>query len=119
MILKWLLSVDKWPESVYYLIIPKQKGYKMILQPSPISSSKFTYSKETFTAEASDLRNIRLGKVYDDACDLGFTIVSEKTGKHAVFAEHAEIQNGEELGGWEFVCITPGLTHLKAVIFND
>ena len=91
----------------------------MILQPSPISSSRFTYSKGTFIAEASELGSFRLGRVYDDACDEGFTVISEKTGKPAVFAFNKEIQNGDEVGGWEFVCVTPGLKQLKAVVFND
>ena len=91
----------------------------MILNPSPISSTRFTFKGHTFSAEASDLRGIRLGRVYDDACDEGFTIVSEKTGKSAVFAAAGEIIHNEELGGWKFKCVTPGLTHLKAVIFND
>ena len=92
----------------------------MLLNPSPISSTRFTFKGHTFSAEASDLRGTRLGRVYDDACDEGFTIVSEKTGKSAVFAAADEIiHNGGELSGWSFVCVTPGLTHLKAVIFND
>ena len=91
----------------------------MLLNPSPTSSTRFTFKGHTFIAEASDLRDIHLGRVYDDACDEGFTIVSAKTGKGAVFAMHKTFNHGEEFGGWEFKCVTPGLTHLKAVIFND
>ena len=93
----------------------------MILNPAPISSNKFQYCSKSnsFIAEASELRGFKLGRVYDDACDEGFSIVSEKTGKSAVFALVAEIIHNEELGGWNFVCVTPGLKHLKAVIFND
>jgi len=93
----------------------------MILQPSPISSSKFTYSEGKFISEASDLgRQFMLGRVYDDACDEGFTIISEKTGNSAVFALHKENINADnETTDWEFVCVTPGLKFLKAVIFND
>lgn len=93
----------------------------MLLKPSPISSSSFTFKGESFSAEASELsRTFRLGRVYDDACDEGFTIISEKTGKGAVFALH-EIERDREgdLVSWIFKCVTPGLTHLKAVIYND
>lgn len=93
----------------------------MILNPSPISSDKFIYSSESksFIADASDLEGFKLGRVYDDACDEGFSIVSKKTGNSAVFAFEGQIIDNEELGGWNFVCVTPGLKHLKATIFND
>ena len=91
----------------------------MILNPAPISSTRFTFKGNTFSAEASELQGFKLGRVYDDACDEGFSIVSERTGKSAVFAAADEIIHNEELSGWEFKCVTPGLTHLKAVIFND
>lgn len=93
----------------------------MLLNPSPISSSKFSFKNAVFSAEASDFgRSFDLGRVYDDAYDEGFTIVSERTGKPAVFAlyNHDEDLEGD-VTAWIFKCVTPGLTHLKAVIFND
>lgn len=93
----------------------------MILTPNPISSSKFSFKGNTFSAEASDFgRKFGLGLVYNDACDEGFSIVSVKTGKIAVFAlnDHEEDSEGD-LISWIFKCVTPGLTHLKAVIYND
>ena len=92
----------------------------MILQPSPLSSKQFSFRRNQFTAMISDFgRLFSLGQVYDDACDEGFTIISERTGKSAVFTLYQEIRHNEEFCGWEFHCVTPGLTHLKAVIFND
>jgi len=93
----------------------------MILTPNPISSSRFTFKGNTFSAEASDFgRNFKLDRVYNDACDEGFSIVSTKTGKVAVFALYNHEEDGEgDLVSWIFRCVTPGLTHLKAVIFND
>lgn len=93
----------------------------MILTPNPISSNKFSFRGNTFTADASDLgRAFSLSRVWDDACDEGFSIVSVKTGRAAVFAlyDHDEDNEGD-VTGWLFKCVTPGLTHLKAVIFND
>jgi hypothetical protein len=59
----------------------------MTLQPSPISSSQFNYhpGENLLTAEASDLRDLRQGRVYDDACDVGFTVVSARTGAARIF----------------------------------
>ena len=93
----------------------------MLLTPNPVLSNKFSFKGNTFTAEASDLgKNFDLARVYDDACDEGFSIVSVKTRKVAVFAlyDHDEDAEGD-LCAWNFKCVTPGLTHLKAVIFND
>ena len=91
----------------------------MLLNPCPISSSRFLYKKGVFSAEMSELRDLKIGQVYDDACDVGFTIVSEKTGKPAVFARTSmEFREGD-LISVNFKCATPGLTHLKVVLFND
>lgn len=57
----------------------------MILKPSPVSTRRFTYLPEDkmFVAEASDLPGF--GRVYDDACDEGLTLVSHQTGTEVVF----------------------------------
>lgn len=97
----------------------------MLLTPSKVSSSLFSFKDDKFVAEVSELgktlnfRSFQFGRVFDDACDIGFTIVSEKTGKHAVFAMTNRLYDTEELQAWEFVCVTPGLQYLKATIFND
>ena len=92
----------------------------MLLKPAPISSSKFAFSRGAFIAEASDLRDLRLGRVYDDACDMGFTIISEKTGNAVVFAQTEDLFDKEgDLLSINFVSVTPGFTNLKVVIFND
>lgn len=93
----------------------------MLLTPNPVSSNKFSFRGNTFTADASDLGPaFALGRIWDDACDEGFSIVSEKTQRVAVFAlyDHDEDAEGDVCGWW-FKCVTPGLTHLKAVIWND
>ena len=92
----------------------------MLLNPEPISSSKFYFKSGVFSAEASELRDLKLSRVYDDACDMGFTIISEKTGKGVVFAQTEDTVDREgDLLSINFVSVTPGLTHLKVVIFND
>lgn len=93
----------------------------MLLTPNPISSTRFTFTGNTFVAEASNFgRNFQLGRVYNDSYDEGFSIVSAKTGKIAVFALYNHEEDGEgDLIKWIFKCVTPGLTHLKAVIYND
>lgn len=61
----------------------------MLLRTAPISTNRFRYDpvENVFTAEASDLGpSFRLGRIYDDACDQGFTLVSALTGREVVFA---------------------------------
>ena len=62
-----------------------------------------------------------LGRVYDDACDLGLTLVSHKTGREIVFAMYREIRDGEgELQAEEYEPADVrqrGIARL--VIFND
>jgi hypothetical protein len=92
----------------------------MLLKPAPISSSKFAFSRGAFVAEVSDMRDLKLGRVYDDAGDMGFTIISEKTGNAVVFAQTEDTLDKEgDLFSINFVAVTPGFTHLKVVIFND
>ena len=91
----------------------------MQLRPSPVNSGKFSYKDNTFVAELSSLGKFSLGKVYTDDCDLGFTIVSEKTGNVAVFVESGFDTDGEDICGFRFVCVTRGLKHLRALLIND
>lgn len=57
----------------------------MILRPAPISTRQFSYDRKRylFTAEISSTAG--LGRVYDDACDEGLTLVSARTGTEMVF----------------------------------
>lgn len=58
-----------------------------------ISTDRFTYhpADRAFTAEASELGGLRLGRVYPDACDVGFTLVSARTGRAVrVILAHTE-----------------------------
>jgi hypothetical protein len=93
----------------------------MLLKPSRVCSSLFSFKNNMFSTEISDLGpSFNFGRVYDDAADLGFTIISKVTGNAAVFALNKELSDGEgDVQGWEFVCVTSGLKQLKAVIFND
>lgn len=78
-----------------------------LLNPSLVSSDRFTVTDDgrasdggvLMVAELSDLgREFRFGRVWDDACDVGLTIVSTRTGRQVVFAiEHEERDREGEL----------------------
>lgn len=50
-----------------------------------ISSKYFDYSKGSFSAEDSSLPEGRTSRIYNDACDEGFIMKSEKTGDEVIF----------------------------------
>jgi hypothetical protein len=55
--------------------------------------------KREFVAEASDLKDLVLWRVYEDAADIGFGIKSAKTGKieYLVETHNQESEEGELL----------------------
>lgn len=71
----------------------------MILRPSPISTSAFTYVEGKFVAEASSLPPF--GRVWDDACDTGLTLISARTGREVVCAVEREERDGDGDLLWE------------------
>ena len=95
------------------------------------SSRQFSYSDKdkTLVSEASDLDNRHLERIYDDACDVGFAVKSEKTGAVVVYVMSSPIYRGEgedrELSGWNYepadfsVRKHPECVGTKATIFND
>lgn len=80
-------------------------------------------------AEASDLqqgsRRELFGAVYDDSCDEGFVIVSERTGREATFAVDSRDEAEGEVRAWELVPTKktlrqhPHLAGLRVVVLND
>jgi hypothetical protein len=99
----------------------------MLLRPAPISSDRFTYLKDekVFAAEASDLPRNMLGRVFDDACDLGFTMISARTGVEMVFVQIDTLRDREgELMYHVFAPATPqngaaAIADVRVHIFND
>lgn len=71
------------------------------------------------------------GRVYDDACDVGFIIVSERTGSQVLFVLDKEDMNGDDVAGWNYKAFAHRslnayawkpighLGDLKALIIND
>jgi hypothetical protein len=84
----------------------KRKEAIMLLHPPKIRTDRFTWAAEDrlFVTEASDLADADFGPVYDDAIDIGFTLVSEQTGREAVMVEHhREYDNEHDLLYTDFI----------------
>ena len=87
----------------------------------PISSNRFTYSKGTFVSEFSSIPDLVYRFIYDDAYDVGFCIMSEKTGKLEYFYFSEEIRNNEgELMAHVFVPVNREIREagINVKIFN-
>lgn len=93
-----------------------------VLSPPRISTAAFTFAGGMFAADASDLTGqLRLGRVYDDACDEGFTLVSHRTSREVVFALHHEERDRE--GDLLYTEFRPASPHQRGIapvrIYND
>lgn len=95
----------------------------MILKPSPVSTRHFTNvpAENVLVAEMSDL-GVPFGRVFDDACDEGLTLVSHRTGREVVYAIQEEKRDAEgDLLYWELAPVGTGPTFRppNVRIFND
>jgi hypothetical protein len=89
-----------------------------ILKPAPVSSRQFDYSHvDGYVAEISSTNG--LGRVYDDACDEGLTLVSQRTGREVVFVvDEVERRDGDVLL-WRLVPAKPSESRVPMTLFND
>lgn len=86
---------------------------------SAIPITRFHWDKATksLTTFASDLPKAFIGRVWDDACDLGFKV--EGRTKTKIFTlTRDELKNGE-LVAWHFREYTTEPDPWTAVVFND
>lgn len=66
--------------------------------------------------------NALLQPLFDDACDIGFTVVSHRTGKEMKFLWASDEYDSEgELIGMRFVSVTPvdGKRWCNLTVYND
>jgi hypothetical protein len=83
----------------------------LTFQPPEIDSSKFSWHKPEpgcarGTCELSDLGPRKFeppcSRLYNDACDEGFVLVSHRTGRKVVMLMSSQDMNGDEIAGWRF-----------------
>lgn len=98
-----------------------------------ISSKYFMYQAAhgavhgVFTAEISDFNGFNpLSQIWDDFCDLGFVMVSEKTGAEVVFSLDHEVRDAEnDITHWIFepslgdITKNEKLRNITVTIYND
>jgi len=76
-------------------------------------------------AEASNLTGRLIGQMYDDACDIGMAMYSEKTGKQSEWTLVKTDEDNEDVYGWNFAPTAesirkfPNLAGWSVLIIND
>lgn len=93
----------------------------MILRPAPVPTAQFNYvaAERKFVGEISSTHGF--GRVYDDACDEGLTLVS-RTGREVVFVvDSVERESDGTVTKWTLrPADRAGATaDLRVVLFND
>lgn len=90
-----------------------------------IPSSLFSFKDNKFSAFASDLTGHELMRqIYDDACDVGFAIKSDKSGQIVKFHHAETFRNADnDITHWTFNITpdharNPELAKLSVVVFN-
>ncbi len=93
-----------------------------------INTNQLTHEGNYFTGDISDLGpNFRLQQVYADACDVGFVLVSARTGKELTMVQCDTISDSDgEVKGWGFEPtrksirqIGQHVAHLRVILYND
>lgn len=96
-----------------------------LLRPCPIHTSRLNYNarERVFSEEESTIG--APGRVYDDACDLGYTLVSARTGREVVFAQTFTSRDiGGDVAFWvyepePYQKRLGELAGVRLIVFND
>ena len=105
----------------------------MLLKNVYHNANKFDWADKNTSIESSDLigplasGNHLYGRLYDDACDVGFILVNPKTENETAWFLSKTIMtpDGEDVVGWEFKPITahvrafPKLDGRTITVWND
>jgi hypothetical protein len=98
----------------------------MVIAPIVTSTDKFSYFKKnkTFVAEASQFslaqHEMFFSCAYNDACDVGFYMVSAKTGRKALFIFRETLRDRDgDIVKWVWDAADPELEGVTVQIFND
>ena len=94
----------------------------MILTPPAVSTENLMWHAETstFVAEASDL-GVGFGRVYDDACDVGLTLVSRYDDRQPIVmvVNHEERDADGDVQYWDLVSADFKPVGFTVRVYND
>ena len=93
-----------------------------------VSSKHFTYNPSknmmvTFISDLGPLQNNIFSQIFDDACDSGFYMVSERTGEKKLFTLSEEVKDSDnDIIVWIFThwdVNVPSEKQMKVHVLND
>lgn len=90
---------------------------KLLPNVPAFDGSKFNWTDRHGCADVSDFRGPLVGRLYADACDVGFVVISSRTGRKVVFTQTGgpgEDTDGE-VGSLEF----SSPEGFRVTVFND
>lgn len=80
------------------------------------AGSKFLWSGRLGAAEVSDFNAATLaGRLYADACDVGFYVESPRTGKRVLFSEEDVERREGEIVSWRY----SSEEGFRIIVWND
>lgn len=91
-----------------------------VLRPAPVSTRQFSLDPSTRRLVAEISSTNGFGRVYDDACDVGLTLVGP-TGSEVVYVVSSERRDADgDIVDWTLVPANAGRPHDAAItLFND
>jgi hypothetical protein len=95
-----------------------------LLAPAPVATDQLAWfaDRKAFVAELSDLGpRFAFGRVWNDSCDEGLTLVSHRTGRRVVcVVEWIERDREGDTAYWQLRPVNaPAGTTFTVTIFND
>jgi hypothetical protein len=90
----------------------------MKLTPTEISTRQLRYEPGSFLFTAEDSELPRASRLYDDACDTGYTLVSHKTGSRRIVSlAHTEKDRDGDVSYWDYK--TDSSPRITLRVYND
>jgi hypothetical protein len=87
-----------------------------VLRPNPITVRQFNIFDGAYVAEISSTHGF--GRVYDDACDAGLTLVTEDGTEIVYVVNRTHVDADGDITHWTLVPAL-GPSNLTMTLFND
>lgn len=97
----------------------KRKPYELAVNELPLERFDYNKADKSLVAEASDLGNFRIQRLYNDACDEGIAIRSHHTGKVEKFVLTKVDENDGDVIGWHFIPVSVVCPIKSVLVIND
>lgn len=90
--------------------------------PTNFPSMSYNAKTRTFAIEDSMLCHSKIipSRVWNDACDVGYTLVSHRTGKEVAMAMDDVLRDADgDIQAWVYKSVWPKGMDIKLTVYND